>query len=374
MKYWKQDDFDDFRCIAGACPESCCAGWQIFIDQESLEKYRAFPGPFGERLRGSIDWEQGRFLQDGPRCLMLNGEGLCDLQTAGGEQSLCQTCARFPRHMEEYEDVREYSLSLSCPQAAKMTVERSAPLSFTVTEDQTEDDPEDYEDFDDLLYDLLCTARDLLYKTAEEKRLPLQLRLDLIMQTAGQLQDCYDRDHFFDMDHVLEAAGKQLDRLAAAAGDPAQIEIICAAGGLDRESLEDAVRDFQLLYHMEMIHPDWISVLNRTGEAVLTDEDAWQAAMDPDAETERAAENILISLLYTYFCGAVYDGQIRAKAAMAVYSLRWVLMVTAMYRQEEPGAGYMQLMEKALWQYARQVEHSDQNLDAVDIWFGEAPL
>ena len=27
--------YDKFRCIAGACPNTCCAGWEIDIDDET---------------------------------------------------------------------------------------------------------------------------------------------------------------------------------------------------------------------------------------------------------------------------------------------------------------------------------------------------
>lgn len=51
MVYREEDDFGSFRCIAGACPESCCEGWQIVIDHDSLKRYQKDPTPFGKRLR-----------------------------------------------------------------------------------------------------------------------------------------------------------------------------------------------------------------------------------------------------------------------------------------------------------------------------------
>lgn len=39
MRYIKPGYYDDFVCIAGACPATCCAGWQIVIDEESLQTY-----------------------------------------------------------------------------------------------------------------------------------------------------------------------------------------------------------------------------------------------------------------------------------------------------------------------------------------------
>ena len=48
-----------FQCTADRCPDTCCAGWQIVIDEETLEKYHKYEGPFGNRLANSIDWREG---------------------------------------------------------------------------------------------------------------------------------------------------------------------------------------------------------------------------------------------------------------------------------------------------------------------------
>lgn len=56
MRYRKPQFYDNFHCIAGDCPDTCCAGWQILIDQESLEKYSSVNTDFGTRLLNSIDW------------------------------------------------------------------------------------------------------------------------------------------------------------------------------------------------------------------------------------------------------------------------------------------------------------------------------
>ena len=91
--------YKEFQCIAGECPDTCCAGWEIAIDPKSLKKYRKRKGPFGNRLHNSIDWERGVFYQYGHRCAFLNDENLCDLQAEGGEGMLCKTCRRYPRHV-----------------------------------------------------------------------------------------------------------------------------------------------------------------------------------------------------------------------------------------------------------------------------------
>ena len=40
MQITKPTFYKEFSCIAGACPDTCCAGWQIMIDEKSLQKYR----------------------------------------------------------------------------------------------------------------------------------------------------------------------------------------------------------------------------------------------------------------------------------------------------------------------------------------------
>ena len=39
MRYTKPHFYDTFECLADRCPDTCCAGWQIVIDEDSLDKY-----------------------------------------------------------------------------------------------------------------------------------------------------------------------------------------------------------------------------------------------------------------------------------------------------------------------------------------------
>ena len=39
MKIVKPTFYKDFKCIAGDCPDSCCQGWEVDADAESLEYY-----------------------------------------------------------------------------------------------------------------------------------------------------------------------------------------------------------------------------------------------------------------------------------------------------------------------------------------------
>ncbi len=37
MQITRPDFYKEFSCIAGSCPDTCCAGWQIMIDKKSLK-------------------------------------------------------------------------------------------------------------------------------------------------------------------------------------------------------------------------------------------------------------------------------------------------------------------------------------------------
>lgn len=61
MLYTIPDYYHEFTCVAGKCEDTCCAGWQIVVDDASLENYKNETGTFAERLKESVNWEEGTF-------------------------------------------------------------------------------------------------------------------------------------------------------------------------------------------------------------------------------------------------------------------------------------------------------------------------
>lgn len=39
MKLYAPEYYKNFKCIADKCEHSCCIGWEIDIDEETLKKY-----------------------------------------------------------------------------------------------------------------------------------------------------------------------------------------------------------------------------------------------------------------------------------------------------------------------------------------------
>lgn len=122
MEIFQPEYFSSFRCIAAACPDSCCKEWDVQVDAASAARYRALPGELGDALREALIDQDGEtiMLQRSRRCPMWRDDGLCRIQCALGEDGLCKTCREFPRLTHDYGDFMELGLELSCPEAARL--------------------------------------------------------------------------------------------------------------------------------------------------------------------------------------------------------------------------------------------------------------
>ena len=131
MYQTRPDDYDAFRCIAGACPQTCCAAWEIVVDPDAQDAYLRLRHPLAQKLRRvmRVDADGDTyFAQTDGRCPFLCADGLCELQRTLGAQSLCRTCRDFPRWEVLLCDRVEQGLSLACPEAARQLLARTAPL------------------------------------------------------------------------------------------------------------------------------------------------------------------------------------------------------------------------------------------------------
>ena len=131
MYQTRPDDYDAFRCIAGACPQTCCAAWEIVVDPDAQDAYLRLQHPLAEKLRHvmRVDADGDTyFAQTDGRCPFLCADGLCELQRTLGAQCLCRTCQDFPRWEVLLCDRVERGLSLACPEAARQLLARTAPL------------------------------------------------------------------------------------------------------------------------------------------------------------------------------------------------------------------------------------------------------
>lgn len=138
------DYYEKFKCIAEKCRHSCCIGWEIDIDPETLEIYKQIKSPFGERLKNciSLDCETPHFSTDNnSRCPFLNKNGLCDIITELGEDALCQICYDHPRFRNFIGDREELGLGICCEAAAELILKNESKVSLITLFMEEENSP-----------------------------------------------------------------------------------------------------------------------------------------------------------------------------------------------------------------------------------------
>ena len=368
MKRTYVDNYHEFQCIADRCPKTCCAGWQIEIDDDALERYR-------KQGIATVDYEEACFTQDAYKnCSNLDEQGLCNLIKEHGEGILCNTCRMFPRHIEEFEGVREYSLSISCPEVARMLLQRQSVVGFTTVED-TEEDKEDYDETEQLIAEQLHVLRDVMIPYAQERQWSFPQRAMRILELAQMYQE-------------------ELDQMVFDGEDLATLDV----EALIQEAWEMDMRDEdgRTLAVSPQLHETIFAVMKQweyTGDefedVVLETESILQAksleefqAAEALLQTKLQAqgtsldlvlEQVLVYFLYAYFCGACYDEYYFGQAQLAVAAclhIQYFCLAYVMQHGDIP-------MEQVIYYtylYARELEHSIPNILATEAYMDEHPL
>lgn len=316
--------FASFRCIAGACPDTCCAGWEVDLDEDTLRRYRQLPSAVGDEIRSAICQEDDYtfFRLKNGQCPFLNKEKLCRLILALGEDSLSVTCREHPRFWEEYGNTRETCLSISCPESARLLLEE--PLELCVQETD-ESAPEDSE-LDPAFFRQLLTYRRALFALSRSRR-SLADRLSLALDAAENGIALPEDD---------EIPPDFWDSLPA---PPLQL------------SLTDY---FAAMESMEFTRPQLKELLPR----VIASGAPLPLA---DSEATEAGGRILFYFLYRYVLRGVWSGLVAEKVRFAVYSTAAIL---ALSQHMDAPSAHLQILDAAVL-YSREVEHSPENLELL---------
>ena len=179
MKTYAPNYYEKFRCIAGECRHSCCIGWDVYIDEETQEKYKAMGGETGKELRAHLkEKEDGVCFEmcDGGRCPMLNAQGLCKIILENGEGYISEICREHPRFYNFFSDRTEVGLGLSCEEAARIILsqEEKARL-LPISEDGSEEE-ELWQDEAETL-----EAREKIIAVLQERSKSVQERADKML-------------------------------------------------------------------------------------------------------------------------------------------------------------------------------------------------
>lgn len=266
MKIVKPTFYKTFKCIAGECPDSCCQGWEVDADSDSLEYYKTLDNSLEIKRRIDSVLSKDEFdntiftLAPKKRCPFLNDENLCDMHIAIGGEHTPYTCRTFPRFIYDFGATREIGISFSCPVASDMMYNTE---SFDFETDINSDLPT-LNDIDAEKYFLLYKGRAEAYKIAKDKNKSIKERLNDLLDLGVLLQEKlspYDE------------------------------------GG-------DDIAFFDVFKNPELINPEWKEKVENFSLKQVSD--------------TQSNENILMYFLYKYLMQAVYDNDALSKIKMAV--------------------------------------------------------
>ena len=179
MKEIVPDYYKDFRCIADKCRHSCCIGWEIDIDEETLDLYNSIDGILGEKLKASITHSDGSSfftLDEKERCPFLNEKNLCEIILNKGENCLCQICSDHPRFRSFFDSHIEIGLGLCCEAAGDLILKNTDTVSFAAISDSS---PALFPDTD------FFRLREAVFSILQNRCMSFEDRIDELLSVLG---------------------------------------------------------------------------------------------------------------------------------------------------------------------------------------------
>lgn len=361
--------YDSFHCIADRCEDTCCAGWEIDIDDESYDYYMSVPGEFGERLRKSIREyksededayeSHGFILKEDKRCPFLNDQGLCDMYRELGEGALCDVCTDTPRNILEYGRERELAISASCPEAGRLIYGSEQPVAFV---ERDIDEELDFEETDEEVEfaHAIRGARDRAIRILQNRSYSILERAAVFLKYAEKVQDCLNSNDVPGM----AAVGPDWESIGVPLTNPIKRHELFLKRMLTFTALESIREDWnEMLIALQTCY-----VTPENGaELYNSDYESWMESVKSE-HREYEYEHLLVYYAFMCLARCVDDYDFIGKAKLCVVSF---LMVRDMdmvwyhtnhfYRKED------RLLITRI--YAKEVEHSEENLDYLSDEF-----
>ncbi len=215
MKIIAPDYYEDFKCIADKCVNSCCIGWEIDIDEDTLEYYRTLEGELAEKLKNNIAFEEstGYFILDeNERCPFLKENGLCEIICEKGEEALCNICEDHPRFRNYFSERTEIGLGLCCESAAKLILEWEEKTKLIVLSSDGEEEEKDPEE------EKALSEREKIFEILQNREKSVDERIAELVALAGEGEDTLIklkdlRDKYFTLERLDEKWSEVLNSL-----------------------------------------------------------------------------------------------------------------------------------------------------------------
>lgn len=325
--------YKEFQCIADKCPDTCCAGWEIVVDDESLEKYRNLSSDYGRKIRSfiSVDSDGDNiFTSVNERCPFLLDNGLCEMYIETGHENLCRTCRLFPRHITYFGARKETGISLSCPEAARIIMKNPEPVTFETEEVHagimpTAIDPD--------LYFTLTETRKTAINILQNRKFSIEKRISAFLVLSDEIQRFIRKNKFSEAMKICKK-----DYLCE--------EYKIGPHSKKSKATEKYFDDFKSL---EMLDGSWKDKLVKAEKSLPAISDGF----------EWEYEHLMIYFVFRYLMTAVFDGDILSKAKFAAVSFIIISRLQAENITDKTAR------VTAMQKYSKEVEHSQLNMDKI---------
>ena len=265
----------NFRCVGGACSDTCCSGWNVSIDKATHYLYKKSATPeISEIAKSSIKKMQSgrtssRFSSiknsENGDCPFMTNCGLCKVQTEMGEQALSKTCNTYPRIITRCGDETYISASLSCPEAARLCLENEHAAALVPASEALMKQLDSTKNFHVLADAAFCENSKLLQAAFLEIFDDFEMSIaeqfmtaDLLLTKSQQARGNFNYLEFQKLVSGLKKASKQL-RVFATDNDAAAFQLDVFGGlFLDSSSFKPRER--------------FEAILNKVRQAIRYDE------------------------------------------------------------------------------------------------------
>lgn len=352
MKYHKPSFFDQFKCIGSACTDTCCAGWEIEVDETTAQGYLAEKGAFGDRLRREIGSEPGEyfFKLKNNRCPFLNKENLCDIFINLGEDRLCDICREHPRFYNWFGDYTEVGLGLCCEEAERLLFSDSKPLTFV---EEVHTDSSDLLDDESEECEQMLEERKAIFSILQKRKKNIGARLKRLL-----LQLPYADEMLLLTVPILEW------------DDPESIPKLDYKAKPSTNTLKSsALFLIRFFGGMESLDETWPSMMKELEQNIdkLVDTDNTNAFLK-FMKSENCLyeyEHIAVYMIYRYYPEILLDGQAEAKILFAAASI-CLLFLMDLHSFQKNTAYTQQDRIELVRRFSKEIEYCPENMERFE--------
>ena len=391
MKVRVPNYFNEFKCIASECEDTCCAGWEIVIDDETYKRYENVEGEFGEILRSKIVKSDGEniFLLNNGNCSFLNEKKMCEIYINLGEDHLCYTCQQFPRYTEEFLDLKEVGLSLSCPEAARIILRRAENTTFNLSESEnrqclnlknSEDiesnnsevdsftEEEEYldEGIDEEVLSEFLECRNIVFNIIERNDLDLGTKAALALEFVKEVQNKIDLG---DMDEIPELMEEYRDENFINTLLK-ELESFKGKESIKYKNLCECLNVYKKIKHINSNDPlgleKALKCFEGNEEFYLRKHKEFNEYYK---ENLYKFKNILVYFIFRYFMKAIFDYDVSAKIKLGIISTLMIKELAVVRFIENNNEFTEEDIVEVSRIYSKDIEHSDENIENLQEIF-----